>query len=150
MDSMHLRKMVGSGKKTWRRAGALLLAGCLLSGSAVGLTGCAGKNEKTEPQGKQAEAKATQKKGKADPGKKEETEIQVFIAASLNTVMTELAENYEKEHPEVKITYNADSSGTLLTQIEEGYECDIFFSAAQKQMDQLEADGLIVDGTEKM
>ena len=70
---MHLRKMVGSGKKTWRRAGALLLAGCLLSGSAVGLTGCAGKNEKTEPQGKQAEAKATQKKGKADPGKKEET-----------------------------------------------------------------------------
>ena len=115
MDSMHLRKMVGSGKKTWRRAGALLLAGCLLSGSAVGLTGCAGKNEKTEPQGKQAEAKATQKKGKADPGKKEETEIQVFIAASLNTVMTELAENYEKEHPKVKITYNADSSGTLLT-----------------------------------
>lgn len=146
---MHLRKMVGSGKKTWRRAGTLLLAGCLLSGSAVGLTGCAGKNEKTEPQGKQAEAKATQKKGKADPGKKEETEIQVFIAASLNTVMTELAENYEKEHPEVKITYNADSSGTLLTQIEEGYECDIFFSAAQKQMDQLEADGLIVDGTRK-
>ena len=146
---MHLRKMVGSGKKTWRRAGALLLAGCLLSGSAVGLTGCAGKNEKTEPQGKQAEAKATQKKGKADPGKKEETEIQVFIAASLNTVMTELAENYEKEHPKVKITYNADSSGTLLTQIEEGYECDIFFSAAQKQMDQLEADGLIADGTRK-
>ena len=39
------------------------------------------------------------------------------------------------------------SSGTLLTQIEEGYECDIFFSAAQKQMDQLESDGLVVDGT---
>lgn len=77
----------------------------------------------------------------------EETEIQVFIAASLNTVMTELAEEYNKEHPEVKITYNADSSGTLLTQIEEGYECDIFFSAAQKQMDQLEKDGLVVDGT---
>lgn len=77
----------------------------------------------------------------------EETEIQVFIAASLNTVMTELAEKYNEEHPEVKITYNADSSGTLLTQIEEGYECDIFFSAAQKQMDQLEEDGLVVDGT---
>lgn len=77
----------------------------------------------------------------------EETEIQVFIAASLNTVMTEIAEKYNEEHPEVKITYNADSSGTLLTQIEEGYECDIFFSAAQKQMDQLEADGLVVDGT---
>ena len=79
--------------------------------------------------------------------KAEETEIQVFIAASLNTVMTELAEMYNEEHPEVKITFNADSSGTLLTQIEEGYECDIFFSAAQKQMDQLEADGLVEDGT---
>ena len=47
----------------------------------------------------------------------------------------------------INILFNADSSGTLLTQIEEGYECDLFFSAAQKQMDQLEADGLVVDGT---
>ena len=77
----------------------------------------------------------------------EETEIQVFIAASLNTVMTELAEKYNETHPEVKITYNADSSGTLLAQIEEGYACDLFFPAAQKQMDELEADGLVVDGT---
>ena len=61
--------------------------------------------------------------------------------------MTDIAERYEKEHPNVKIVYNADSSGTLLTQIEEGYECDLFFSAAQKQMDQLEADGLVVEGT---
>ena len=53
----------------------------------------------------------------------------------------------DKVHPNVKIVYNADSSGTLLTQIEEGYECDLFFSAAQKQMDQLEADGLVVEGT---
>ena len=77
----------------------------------------------------------------------EETEIQVFIAASLNTVMTELAEMYNEDHPNVKITYNADSSGTLLTQIQDAYECDIFFSAAQKQMDDLEADGLMVEGT---
>ncbi len=77
----------------------------------------------------------------------EETEIQVFIAASLNTVMTEIAELYNEDHSNVKITYNADSSGTLLTQIQEGYECDIFFSAAQKQMDDLEADGLMVEGT---
>lgn len=76
-----------------------------------------------------------------------ETEIQVFIASSLNTVMAELAKMYEEIHPEVKIIYNADSSGTLLTQIEEGYECDIFFSAAQKQMDQLEEDGLMMEGT---
>lgn len=61
--------------------------------------------------------------------------------------MTKLAEQYNQRHPEVKITYNADSSGTLLTQIQEGYACDIFFSAAEKQMDQLEADGLVVEGT---
>lgn len=77
----------------------------------------------------------------------EDVELQVFIAASLNTVMTDLAKRYEKDHPNVKIVYNADSSGTLLTQIEEGYECDLFFSAAQKQMDQLEADGLVAEGT---
>ena len=58
---------------------------------------------------------------------------QVFIAASLNKVMTELAKEYNEDHPEVKITFNADSSGTLLTQIEEGYECDLFFSAAQSR-----------------
>lgn len=78
----------------------------------------------------------------------EETEIQVFIAASLSTAMEEVAEAFNEEHPEVKITYNADSSGTLLTQIEEGYACDVFFSAAQKQMDTLEnEDGLVVEGT---
>lgn len=80
-------------------------------------------------------------------GENPQTEIQVFIAASLNTVMEDLAERYQESSPEVKITLNADSSGTLLTQIQEGYECDIFFSAAQKQMDDLEADGLVKDGT---
>jgi molybdate transport system substrate-binding protein len=81
--------------------------------------------------------------------KEDKAELQVFIAASLNTVMTELAEVYQKDHPDVTIVYNADSSGKLLTQIEEGYACDIFFSAAQKQMDQLEQDGLVVEGTRK-
>ena len=61
--------------------------------------------------------------------------------------MEELAAKYQEEHPNVKITLNADSSGTLLTQIQEGYECDLFFSAAQKQMDTLESDGLVVEGT---
>ena len=74
-------------------------------------------------------------------------EIRVFIAASLNTVMTDLAKRYNADHPDVKIIYNADSSGTLLTQIMEGAECDIFFSAAPKQMDDLELEGLVVDGS---
>ena len=77
----------------------------------------------------------------------EETEIQVFIAASLNTVMNEIAAKYQEEHPDVKIIFNADSSGKLMTQIEEGYTCDLFFSAAQKQMNQLEEEGLLVEGT---
>ncbi len=111
-----------------------ILAAVLAAVMVFSLAGCAGnKNESKDP--------------KKESGKK--TEIQVFIAASLNTVMTELAKEYQKDHPDVKITYNADSSGTLLTQIEEGYECDLFFSAAQKQMNQLEEDGLVVDGTRK-
>lgn len=111
-----------------------ILAAVLAAVMVFSLAGCAGnKNES--------------KDSKKESGKK--TEIQVFIAASLNTVMTELAKEYQKDHPDVKITYNADSSGTLLTQIEEGYECDFFFSAAQKQMDQLEEDRLVVDGTRK-
>lgn len=110
---------------------AAVMAGALL-------TGCGGNPPKEQK---------TESEAAGDDEAAEETEIQVFIAASLNTVMTELAEKYNEEHPEVKITYNADSSGTLLTQIEEGYECDIFFSAAQKQMDQLEADGLVEEGT---
>ena len=80
----------------------------------------------------------------------EPTEIQVFIAASLNAVMQDLAKQYQTLHPEVTITFNADSSGKLLTQIEEGYACDVFFSASQKQMNTLdEEDQLIVNGTRK-
>ena len=118
-----------------------ILAMMLASAMVVGIVGCGGSSDSKDTK----EETKTEATAKTDDA--EETEIQVFIAASLNTVMTELAEEYNKEHPEVKITYNADSSGTLLTQIEEGYECDIFFSAAQKQMDQLEKDGLVVDGT---
>lgn len=98
--------------------------------------------------GDDADAKDNTDAQAEDTGsEEEETEIQVFIAASLNTVMTELADMYNEDHPNVKIIFNPDSSGTLLTQIQEGYECDIFFSAAQKQMDDLEADGLMVEGT---
>ena len=107
----------------------------------LGLASC-GSSEAKKTDGKDKKASEESKKDDAD-----ETEIQVFIAASLNTVMTEIAEMYNKDNPDVKITFNADSSGTLLTQIEEGYECDIFFSAAQKQMDQLEQDRLVREGT---
>ena len=120
-----------------KKAVAVFMAAVMV----VVLAGCGGNNAKeTGDRDKKASEEA--KKDDAD-----ETEIQVFVAASLNTVMTEIAEKYNKNNPNVKITFNADSSGTLLTQIEEGYECDIFFSAAQKQMDQLEQDGLVREGT---
>lgn len=64
-------------------------------------------------------------------------DLYVFIAASLNNAMEEIQKDFNKEYPDVNILYNADSSGTLQTQIEEGSRCDIFFSAATKQMNAL-------------
>ena len=77
----------------------------------------------------------------------EKTAVNVFAAASLGSVMAEFEAAYEEENPDVDIVINADSSGALLTQIQEGAPCDIFFSAAQKQMDELEGAGMVVDGT---
>jgi molybdate transport system substrate-binding protein len=62
----------------------------------------------------------------------------VFAAASMTESMNKIAELYAKVAPDVKITYNFDSSGTLKTQIQEGADCDIFISAGQRQMDQLD------------
>ena len=67
----------------------------------------------------------------------DDTNITVFAAKSLNTVMEELISDYNKTQPNVNIVGSYDSSGTLMTQIEEGAACDVFFSAAQKQMNQL-------------
>ena len=76
----------------------------------------------------------------------EETEVKgevyAFIAASLKNAMEEIQTNFNETYPDVEILYNPDSSGTLQTQIEEGARCDIFFSAATKQMDALVEEGL--------
>lgn len=124
---------------------ALLMAGCIV-GSFMA---CGGTSDSSSQSSKEA-IEAQDNDEKETDTTDGETEIQVFIAASLNTVMTELAAKFNETNPNVKITFNADSSGTLRTQIKEGYECDIFFSAAQKQMDELEAEGdILVDGTRK-
>lgn len=68
----------------------------------------------------------------------EPVELTVFAAASMTETMNEIAELYKEEAPDVAITYNFDSSGTLKTQIEEGAVCDLFLSAGQLQMDQLD------------
>ena len=69
-------------------------------------------------------------------------EVYAFIAASLNNAMEEIQKYFNETYPDVEILFNADSSGTLQTQIEEGARCDIFFSAATKQMDALVDEGL--------
>ena len=155
---------------------AAALAGAMLNGcgSTSSAPAPAAQKEETAAQEEvQTEAQQTEETGEAQPeadapadaapaaeapaeaapadaapvADAEVVELQVFIAASLNTSMQEVAAKYNEEHPEVKIVFNADSSGKLLTQIEEGYACDVFFSAAQKQMNKLEEDGLIVEGT---
>ena len=127
--------------------------------AALALTACGGAKKAestaatTEKASEMASEAASEKAGeKATEAAKEDaekTEVQVFVAASLKNVMEDLGQQYEKEHPEVKLVFNADSSGKLLSQIQEGYDCDIFFSAAQKQMNTLEEEGNLVEGTRK-
>ena len=124
---------------------AVLLAGC--GGSAASSTAPASSAAPASEAAPASSAVSAADSAAPEATQAEEVELQVFIAASLNTVMQEIAKAYNADHPEVKLTFNADSSGKLLTQIEEGYTCDVFFSAAQKQMNKLEEDGLIVDGT---
>ncbi len=69
----------------------------------------------------------------------EPVELTVFAAASLTETLNQIAEDYKTVAPDVTLTFNFDSSGTLKTQIQEGAVCDLFISAGQKQMDQLDA-----------
>ena len=77
----------------------------------------------------------------AETEQTESVELVVFAAASMTDTMNEIAEMYKAVEPDVNIVYNFDSSGTLKTQIQEGADCDIFISAAQKQMNQLDING---------
>ena len=76
---------------------------------------------------------------KQDAAEQGKTKLTVFAAASMTETMNEIAKAYQQEHPDVEIVYNFDSSGTLKQQIQNGAACDVFISAAQKQMDQLDA-----------
>ena len=69
----------------------------------------------------------------------EQVDVVVFAAASMEATLTQIAEQYKEVAPNVNLIFTFDSSGTLKTQIEEGAVCDLFISAAQKQMNQLDA-----------
>ena len=124
--------------------------------AALAMTACGGAKKAettaaagTEKASEKASTAASEQASEAAKEDGEKTEVQVFVAASLKNAMEDLGQQYEKEHPEVKLVFNADSSGKLLSQIQEGYACDIFFSAAQKQMNTLEEEGNIVEGSRK-
>ena len=108
---------------------ALLLAGVL----AASLTACGSTG------GGSSAAPDSIAPAASTPDEQEPTgEIIVFAAASMTETLNEIKTTYEAAHPGVTITYNCDSSGTLKTQIEEGADCDLFISAGQTQMDQLD------------
>ncbi|OPX90257.1 MAG: Molybdate-binding periplasmic protein precursor [Pelotomaculum sp. PtaB.Bin104] len=86
--------------------------------------------------------------GKEQPETKP-VNLTISAAASLQDAMGELKTVYEKQHPDVTLTYNLGSSGTLQKQIEEGAPSDLFISAGKSQMDALAQKGLIVDSTHK-
>ncbi len=121
------RKRMGEQKKMKKKMVSVLLAMVMAMSM---LSGCGS----VEEAGKTA-------------GEEQTTTVTIFAAKSLNTVLEELISLYNEEHPNVEILGNYDSSGTLMTQIEEGAACDIFFSAAQKQMDELEEKGYLTEGT---
>ena len=154
--------MEGSGREIIKKENPMkkkALLGLALVAALV-MTACGGAKKTettaaatTENASEKAGEKASEKTGEAtsEAAKEngEKTEVQVFVAASLKNVMEDLGQQYEKEHPEVKLVFNADSSGKLLSQIQEGYDCDIFFSAAQKQINTLEEEGNLVEGSRK-
>ena len=81
--------------------------------------------------------------------KPEEVTLQVFAAASMTETLDAIIARYEEANPGVTIVPTYDSSGTLKTQIQEGAECDLFISAAQKQMNQLDAARTAEQGNEE-
>ena len=117
----------------------------LLAGTMALAMGACGQGNGTETSGtgesSSGETDSTETDSEtgetADEG--EEVELTVFAAASLTETLTDISELYKEEHPEVDLIFNFDSSGTLKTQIQEGAACDLFISAGQTQMDQMDS-----------
>ena len=96
------------------------------AGIAAALTACGGAASSTASSAAASEAAG------------ESVELIVFAAASLTETLNAIAQDYSAENPGVTFRFNFDSSGTLKTQIQEGADCDLFLSAGQKQMNQLD------------
>ncbi len=120
------------------RLGSLTLALALMLGGCGG--GDASSQAASEAAASQAAADQAAS-GAASPAADQAApvELAVFAAASLTETLQQIAEDYAAVAPNVTLVFNFDSSGTLKTQIQEGAACDLFLSAAQKQMDELDS-----------
>ena len=107
------------------------LAAAGIAGAAAALTACGGAASSTTASSVASSAAASSQAAQS-------VELIVFAAASLTETLTAIGETYSAENPGVTFRFNFDSSGTLKTQIQEGADCDLFISAGQKQMDQLD------------
>lgn len=107
------------------------LAAAGIAGAAAALTACGGAASSTAASSVASSAAASSQAAQS-------VELIVFAAASLTETLTAIGETYSAENPGVTFRFNFDSSGTLKTQIQEGADCDLFISAGQKQMDQLD------------
>ena len=101
-------------------------------GAAAALTACGGSASST------ASSTAASSEAASSEAAGESVELIVFAAASLTETLNAIAQDYSAENPGVTFRFNFDSSGTLKTQIQEGADCDLFISAGQKQMNQLD------------
>ena len=101
-------------------------------GAAAALTACGGAVSST------ASSTAASSEAASSEAAGESVELIVFAAASLTETLNAIAQDYSAENPGVTFRFNFDSSGTLKTQIQEGADCDLFLSAGQKQMNQLD------------
>ena len=102
----------------------------------LGLAACGGGNAGTA---ETPAANSTTPAAETTAPQAEPVEVVVFAAASLEATLTEIADLYKEVAPEVTLTFSFESSGTLRTQIIEGAVCDLFISASQSQMNDLEA-----------
>ena len=127
--------------KTMISRRSFLCAVGIASASAV-LTACGGSSSST------ASSTASSAAASSEAASGESVELIVFAAASLTETLNAIAETYSAENPGVTFSFNFDSSGTLKTQIQEGADCDLFISAGQKQMNQLDSTASAEGNTE--
>ena len=127
--------------KTMISRRSFLCAAGIASASAV-LTACGGSSSST------ASSTASSAAASSEAASGESVELIVFAAASLTETLNAIAGTYSAENPSVTFSINFDSSGTLKTQIQEGADCDLFISAGQKQMNQLDSTASAEGNTE--